>query len=33
MEAAVSDHAWTIEDIVGLLDLEPGGQNESTFEI
>ena len=24
MEAAVSDHAWTIEDIVGLLDLESG---------
>jgi hypothetical protein len=25
MEAAVSGHVWTIGDIVGLLDLEPGG--------
>jgi hypothetical protein len=25
MEATVPGHVWTIEDIVGLLDLEPGG--------
>ena len=24
MEAVVPGHAWTIEDIVGLLELEPG---------
>jgi hypothetical protein len=24
MEAAIPGHVWTIEDIVGLLDLEPG---------